>query len=124
MSGMVDEMTPPMAMTRDARGKRPGFYETPALDQMMSMIMVLAGEVSVLADHVDSIERVAAANGLDLAQGVATLELDQAALEARETRRQAMLERLFYLMRKEAAEATRQESAEGYAKVIADIAVG
>lgn len=124
MSGMVDDMVAPKAMTRDARGKRPGFYETPALDQMMSMIMVLAGEVSVLADHVDSIERVAAANGIDLAQGVATLELDQAALEARETRRQAMLERLFYLMRKEAAEATRQESAEGYAKVIADIAVG
>lgn len=54
-------------MQRSARGKRPNFYESPALDQMMSMIMVLAGEVSVLADHVDSIERVAAANGLDLA---------------------------------------------------------
>ena len=113
-----------IAMTRDAKGKRPGFYDTPALDQMMSMIMVLAGEVSVLADHVDSIERVAAANGLDLAGGIKTLALDQAALEAREARRQAMLERLFYLMRKEAADATRQDTAAGYAQVIADIAVG
>lgn len=109
-------------MKRDARGKRPQFYETPALDQMMSMIMVLAGEVSVLADHVDSIERVAAANGLDLAGGIATLTLDQGALEAREARRQALLDRLFYLLRKEAAEAARQESNEGYTKVIDEIA--
>lgn len=111
-------------MVRDAKGKRPGFYETPALDQMMSMIMVLASEVSVLADHIDSIERVAAANGLDLVGGIAKLSLDQAALEAREARRQAMLDRLFYLMRKEAAEAARQESPEAYAAVIEEIAVG
>lgn len=121
---MTNDMTAAATMTRDAKGKRPAFYDTPALDQMMSMVMVLAGEVSVLADHVDSIERVAAANGLDLAGGIAKLSLDQAALEAREARRQQFLERLFYLMRKESAEATRQESAAAYAQVIADIAVG
>ncbi|TRW14426.1 hypothetical protein [Glacieibacterium frigidum] len=111
-------------MTRSAQGKRPHFYETPALDQMMSMIMVLAGEVSVLADHIDSIERVAAANGLDLRAGIASLALDQVALEEREARRQALLGRLFYLMRKEAAEAEAAETAEGYAAVIDEIAVG
>ena len=111
------------AMLRDAKGKRPNFYDSPALDQMMSMIMVLAGEVSVLADHIDSIERVAANNGLDLKAGVAMLELDQEALEAREGRRQAMLERLFYLMRKEAAEAAGAETGEAYNQTIAEIAV-
>lgn len=111
-------------MKRSAQGKRPHFYETPALDQMMSMIMVLAGEVSVLADHVDSIERVAAVKGIDLRGGIAELQLDQAALEEREARRQAMLDRLFYLMRKEASEAAAAETGEGYSKVIAEIAVG
>lgn len=111
-------------MPRSARGKRPQFYGSPALDQMMSMLMVLAGEVSVLADHIDSIERVAAANGLDLKAGIAALTLDQEALEAREARRQAMLDRLFYLLRKEADEAAAQETAEGYDKVIEEIAVG
>lgn len=111
-------------MIRDAKGKRPGFYDSPVLDQMMSMIMVLAGEVAVLGDHIDSIERVAALNGLDLAGGIAALELDQNALEIREARRQAMLERLFYLMRKEAAEAAAAETSEGYGRTIAEIAVG
>lgn len=114
----------PTTMNRNAKGKRPHFYETPALDQMMAMIMVLAGEVSVLADHIDSIERVAAANGLDLRAGIATLTLEQPALEEREARRQAMLERLFYLLRKEAAEAGAAETSDGYVSVIDEIAAG
>ena len=52
-------------MKRDARGKRPQFYQDPAIDQMMSMIMVLAGEVSVLADQLDSTQRVLANHGID-----------------------------------------------------------
>lgn len=111
-------------MIRSAQGKRPAFYETPPLDQMMSMIMVLAEEVSVLSDHLDSLERVAKEKGLDLAEGVKTLKLDQVALEAREARRQAFLTRLFYLMRKEAAEAGAAETPEGYRSVIDEIAVG
>jgi hypothetical protein len=111
-------------MNREAKGKRPGFYETPGLDQMMSMIMVLASEVSVLADHIDSIERVAAEKGLDLAAGVAALHLDQEALETREARRQALLGRMFYLMRKEAAEAAEQDTSAAYLSVIEEIAVG
>ena len=109
-------------MERNALGKRPNFYEAPALDHMMSMIVVLAEEVSVLADHIDSIERVAGQHGIDLARGVATLELDEPALQAREGRRQAMLDRLFYLMRKEAAEAQRGESADSFLSTIEEIA--
>jgi hypothetical protein len=118
---MTDTITP---MARSAKGKRPGFYDTPALDHMMSMVMVLAGEVSVLADQIDLMQRVAAEKGLDLAGGMKTIKLDQPALEAREARRQAMLDRLFYLMRKEAAEAEAQETSEGYSDVIRDIAQG
>lgn len=109
-------------MKRDARGKRPQFYDSPALDQMMSMIMVLAGEVSVLADEIDSIKRVAAQRGIDLASEIKGLKLDEAALEERETRRQQMLERLFYLIRKEAAEAAGNETPEGFTAVIEEIA--
>jgi hypothetical protein len=115
-------MQPSPALQRDAKGKRPSFYDSAPLDQMMSMIMVLASEVSVLTDHIDSIERVAAAKGLDLAAGVAALKLDAEALEAREARRQAFLQRLFYVMRKEAAEATAKETSDSYNAVIDEIA--
>lgn len=111
-------------MIRSAKGKRPSFYDQPGLDQMMSMIMVLAGEVSVLADQIDLMQRVAGANGLDLTGGMKAIVLDQPALEAREARRQAMLDRLFYLMRKEAAEAAENETSEAYVGVIDEIAKG
>lgn len=112
-----------MTMRRDSRGKRPAFYDHPTLDQMMSMIMVLTSEISVLTDHVDSLERVISANGIDVAAGMADLRLDQPALEAREAKRQALLERVFYLMRKEAAEAQAGESQTGYGQVIDEIAL-
>lgn len=73
---------------RDARGKRPQFYDTPGMDQMMSMVMVLANEISVLRDRMDASERVAAKNGLDLAAGIEALEFDEDALIEREQRRQ------------------------------------
>jgi hypothetical protein len=107
---------------RDARGKRPAFYETPGMDHAMSMIMVLANEMSVLRDRLDSAERVAKANGMDLAAGIEALELDQQALEERETRRQDFLGRLFYMMRKEAGEAAKDESAASYNATIEEIA--
>ena len=111
-------------VVKDAKGKRPQFYEAPGLDQAMSMIMVLANELAVLHDRLDSAERVMTASGIDLAAGIDALTLDQSALEAREEWRQQFLDRLFYLMRKDAAEAARAETAAGYRQAIEDIAIG
>ena len=111
-------------VAKDAKGKRPTFYEAPGLDQAMSMIMVVANEMAVLRDRLDSAERVMAANGIDLAAGIETLTLDQTALEEREAWRQNFLDRLFYLMRKDAAEAARAETTASYKQTIEDIAVG
>lgn len=108
---------------RHARGKRPDFYEVPGLDHAMSMIMVLANEISVLRDRLDSAERVAKAAGMDLAAGIEALDLDQDALEEREQRRQDFLRRLFYLQLKDADEAAQAQTAEGFRQTIADIAL-
>ena len=112
-----------LKVIRDAKGKRPQFYEAAGMDQAMSMIMVLANEISVIRDRLDSAERVAKAHGIDLAAGIEALDLDQQALEERELRRQDFLQRMFYLMRKEANEAAQGESSEGYTAVIESIAV-
>jgi hypothetical protein len=107
---------------RHARGKRPQFYDTAGLDQAMSMIMVLANELCVVRDRLDSAERVAKASGLDLATGIETLEFDQAALEEREERRQEFLRRLFYVQLKDADEAAQAQTAESFTRTIEEIA--
>lgn len=107
---------------RHARGKRPDFYDTPGLDAAMSMIMVLANELCVVRDRLDSAERAAAAKGIDLAAGIETLQLDQDALEEREQRRQDFLQRLFYHQLKDADEAAQAHTAAAYDAAIHDIA--
>jgi hypothetical protein len=110
-------------MKRTSKGKRPEFYDSPVLDQMMSMIMVLASEVSVLADEMDTIKRAVSAKAPDIAAELAAFVPDEQALQERETRRQEMLARLFYLVRKDAEETAEQATAKGYLKTIEEIAV-
>ncbi len=41
-----------------AKGKRPEYFTDPALDRMLSMLMALTGEVSVLRERLDTVERL------------------------------------------------------------------
>ncbi len=108
---------------KDSRGKRPAFYAAEGIDNLTSMVMVLASELTVLRDRLDAAERVARASGIDLAAGIESLELDEDALRSRESWRQDFFDRLFYLARKEANEAANAETRESYDQAIEDIAV-
>ena len=111
-----------LRLPRHSRGKRPKFFETPAIDRAMSMILVLANEMSVMRDRMDAMERAAAHLGLDLASAIEALPLDEHALQTREARRQEFFERLFYLTLKEAEEVAEGQTEESYRKALHDIA--
>jgi hypothetical protein len=117
-------MQQPLKPVRDARGKRPAFYAAPGMDKAMSMILVLANEWSVMRDRLDTLERVLAANGVDAPAAIEAYQPDQAVLEEREARRQDFLSRLYYLARKDAADARDGASDEAYRSTIEDIAKG
>jgi hypothetical protein len=121
----VNAVTPPAPRpVRDARGKRPRFYDAPGMDQAMSMILVLANEWSVLRDRMDTLERVLAARGIDAPAAIEAYAPDQAVLEEREARRQDFLARLYYLARKDAADAREGATEDGYRATIEQIAKG
>lgn len=109
-----------MSLRRNARGKRPDFYADPAVDQAMSMILVLAEEFSAMRDRLDTVERVATEAGLGVA--IEAYQPPQPVLEEREARRQAFLTRLYYLARKDAAEAAENDSEARYTATLNDIA--
>jgi hypothetical protein len=46
-----------------AKGKRPTYFDDPAVDRLVSMVMALAGEVSVLRERLDTVERLLEAGG-------------------------------------------------------------
>lgn len=112
----------PVHLPREARGKRPEFYPEPGMDEVMSMILVLAGETMGLRDRIDTIERIAAGRGIDLAVEVERFVPDQAALDEREARRQDFLARLYYVARKDAHEQATRDSADRFSAALSEIA--
>ena len=46
-----------------AKGKRPAYFEDPAIDRTLSIVMAIAGEVSVLRERLDTVERLLDAKG-------------------------------------------------------------
>lgn len=46
-----------------AKGKRPAYFEDPAIDRTLSIVMALVGEVSVLRERFDTVERLLDAKG-------------------------------------------------------------
>jgi hypothetical protein len=48
---------------KKAKGKRPQYFDDPATDRVLSIVMAVAGEVSVLKERLDTIERLLDAKG-------------------------------------------------------------
>lgn len=49
---------PQVRLPRASKGKRPHFFDDPAIDQMMTFQLELMAETSALRDRLDTIERL------------------------------------------------------------------
>ncbi|MCC7413761.1 MAG: hypothetical protein IT495_19260 [Gammaproteobacteria bacterium] len=45
-------------LARRARGERPYFFDDPNVDRVVAMVMGLAGEVAVMRERLDTVERL------------------------------------------------------------------
>ncbi|MFQ3594801.1 MAG: hypothetical protein SNJ63_01645 [Sphingomonadaceae bacterium] len=109
---------------REARGKRPQFHESQALDHAMSMILVLASEMATLRERQDTLERVLEGHGIDAGHAIEAFQPTEADLARREAWRQAFLARLYYLARKDAADQARGDTDTRFQETLATIAEG
>lgn len=120
----MDEVGNEKKLTRYPKGRRPKFFEDSAVDEAMSMIMVLASEVSVLRDRLDTWERVAQKNEVLARAALEEFVPDEQALIERETERQEFLQRLFFTATKRAQETAMQDNETRFHKVLDEIAEG
>jgi len=91
-------------LPRHAKGDRPAFFPgEPAADRLLGMVMTLATELAVVRERLDTIERITAARGMDLAAEVDGYEPPIGVREAREAWRQAFLDRLLKMLGEEVA---------------------
>lgn len=87
--------TPAIRLPRVSKGKRPQFFDDPAIDQMMTFIIELAAEVSVLFDRVDTVERLLDSKGTVSRADIENYRGDDKVEAERAQRRDGYLKRVF-----------------------------
>jgi hypothetical protein len=90
------------SLPRHARNARPRFFEDAAIDKVMSVVLGLAQEVSVLRDRLDVVERVLDAMGTIKRDDLESYRPDAAAEAERTQRRADYLQRIFRAIRHDA----------------------
>lgn len=76
------------------RGKRPHFFDDPAIDQLMTFIIELTTEVAVLRERLDTVEQLLDVHGSVTRQAIEQFQ-PSAELESRRTAwREAYLKRV------------------------------
>lgn len=84
-----------------AKGARPYFFDDPAIDKCVAMIMGLAGEVSVLHDRLDTMERLIEARGGVKRADIEAFEVTAEVQKDREAWRDAFLENVLRILHQE-----------------------
>jgi hypothetical protein len=86
---------PRVQTPRPARGKRPQYFDDPALDQLHATLLAVTAELSVLHDRFDLIERVLDDKGVVTRADIEAFPLDERARSERGEHREQLIRRLF-----------------------------
>jgi hypothetical protein len=93
----VSNTTPPEAVRLPAqtRGKRPHFFDDPAIDKMMTFLVELTTEVAVLRERCDTVEQLLNAHGSVTRDAIENFQPSAEVDAARNSWRDAYLKRVF-----------------------------
>lgn len=100
------------ATPRYTRSKRPNFFDDPAMDQLLGVVLGLTQEVSVLRDRLDAVERVMDSKGAVTRADIEAYVPDAAAEAERARTRDEYLQRVFRVLRHDAGMYSSAESEE------------
>lgn len=87
----MSEMQPP---PRRPKGRRPQLFADPAIDQLHAAFVVMATELAVAFDRIDTLERLLEQHSQVSREEIDGFQADEAAQAARAARRADLAERL------------------------------
>ena len=108
-------------MAKKAKGKKPVFFNDPQIDKIVGIVTALAGEVSVLRERLDTIERLAEQKGLFSRQEIEAYRPGPQATEERERWRAEYIARLLRVVHEELEAIERGEAPESYESVVQSV---
>lgn len=77
-----------------AKGKRPDYFDDPALDRLFSTVMAMAAEISTLRERQDTLERLLDEKGTLSRADIEAFEPDRAAAQERGLATRAYIARI------------------------------
>ncbi|MBM3513829.1 MAG: hypothetical protein FJX59_08940 [Alphaproteobacteria bacterium] len=80
-------------MPRTAKGKKPIYFD-PTTDKLLSMVLTLMGELSVVRDRLDTVERLAEKKGVFKVDDIETYDIPEDVNKIRMERRSAYIARV------------------------------
>lgn len=109
------------AMARKAKGKKPTFFTDPQVDKVLAITMALAGEVSVLRERLDTIERILDAKGQLSRYDIEGYRPTEQTAEERERWRAEYLDRILRVVREEQETIARGEEPDSYEQTVREV---
>lgn len=107
-----------LELQKKARGERPRYFEDPAIDKVLSITMALAGEVAVLRDRVDTIERLAETNQPISRAAVDSYQPDETVRAERDAWRETFLSVVLRTVHQELEELERKVDRQPYEEAV------
>lgn len=85
-------------MVQTAKGQRPVYLNDPQQDKLLGIILALAGEVSVLRERLDTLEKLLETKGILSPAEIETYQPDEKTSEQREQWRTEYISRLLRIL--------------------------
>ena len=105
-------------MAKKAKGKRPVYFDDPQIDKLLGIVLALAGEVSVLRERLDTIERLAEAKGLLSSEEIEGYRPDEQVAKERDQWRTAYIARVLRVVQEELESVGQGETLESYENAV------
>lgn len=93
-----DVAVPTVRLPSHSKGKRPEFYDDPAIDQLFAIVTALTAEISVAFDRIDTLERLLVSARTLSKKAIEQFMPDATAEQERATQRDELLQRVFAVL--------------------------
>jgi len=91
-------MNEQVRLRKHAKGSRPYFFEDPEIDKLLAMLLALVGEVSVMRDRQDTLERLIVESGTISLDEIEQYKPSDTVLAARDERRDQYLKQILRIV--------------------------
>jgi hypothetical protein len=103
-----------LSSTAKAKGRRPYFFDDPAVDKLLAITMAIAGELSVTRERLDTVERILGEKGMLSALEIDAWRPDEQAKQERAQMRQEYIARVLMILQNELEELEQNKASADY----------